>query len=626
MVYLNPNSTQAVFSISVILLIAISCRKVDQNFNATEIQNKGYTELKKQFFNTSAADPEVQKVAEDIEKQDSIFKFLPEFVKKNGIPKWDKVLYKVSKTGSQNNQRSAASNTENRSISTSKGESQALFLIPLQSSTSSDVKSYISAYKHNDSLYTYRLYNRDSLNSVKATTSQTKSNLLNLQAVFGYFEKSINNKDSIDVLTPAKGRLRNVRINLEDSVQKKANTNRNSLDLSTSSTTVESCSMLIIVTTYYEWRDFTYCYEGCGEWLVVAQTTEVLTFCDGSGGGGGCNCGGGTGSGDDSYWWLYGTGYPYYSTGGPSGYLDPHDPNWYPWWTGDGSYTGGSSGFSTTIDYLTSSLGLSWNQSFWLSQNEIRADEINNFIANSTYDALTHEDKQLLAKTHLDKMMFDSDYLDMVNSFSLNNSLAHPWMIELFKELAIEIGFRIVKKYLPGYGDWQSINDAIKNGAQGDWIGMLGEILNIVKKRVPWLAAVDAVIDAFDLGSLANKSWKVFDKLSDLPPSAAKGLIKTVKEKCGDILEKIEIDPSSSQGFGRILYNPNDAPSFFDDLARNITGNFPNSFTPQNGGIGKYFDFQGVKFNFYTIPTTSGAGPTIEIIFPNGFTYKIRFE
>jgi antibiotic biosynthesis monooxygenase (ABM) superfamily enzyme len=70
------------------------CRKYDSILPDT---GQNYEELKSKFFNTnSTADIEIKKLAADIKKQDSIFRFLPDFVRKNGLPKWDKVIYKTS--------------------------------------------------------------------------------------------------------------------------------------------------------------------------------------------------------------------------------------------------------------------------------------------------------------------------------------------------------------------------------------------------------------------------------------------------------------------------------------------------------------------------------------------------
>ncbi len=184
--------------LSTIFLAFSGCRKNDINGINEKVD---YVTLQKQFFNTeNTSDIEVKNLAKDIKRQDSIFRFLPAFIQRNGMPKWDKVLYKT-----QNKNRSGgiaptigdsqvSTFTENSNTNTA---SQGVFFIPLQSTNSNEIKAYITAYKHNDSLYTYRLYNKDSLDEVHANNAQEKSNLLNTEAVFGYFEKAVNNKDSV---------------------------------------------------------------------------------------------------------------------------------------------------------------------------------------------------------------------------------------------------------------------------------------------------------------------------------------------------------------------------------------------------------------------------------------------
>jgi hypothetical protein len=277
----------------------------------------GYAQLKKDFFNTASADPEVQKLAAHIQKQDSMFKFLPEFVKKNGIPRWDKVLYKMS--NSENNR-----SLNNQTARSETGEeNQGLFFIPLQGTSSTEIKSYITAYKHNDSTFTYRLYNRDSLNALAPGSPEIKANLLHTQAVFGYFEKQLNGKDSIAVTAPAHGAIKNVNIAIEEANEQ---VGRSKKQQATNART-SGCYMEMTVTITYEWRDFSYCYEGCGTWVAVDVQVSVAVFCfEDPGGGGGYGGGGGTN------WWSWGTGWPYYN-----GWNDYRDPNWYWWWTGGGN-------------------------------------------------------------------------------------------------------------------------------------------------------------------------------------------------------------------------------------------------------------------------------------------------
>jgi hypothetical protein len=413
-----------------ITLIFLNCRKTDSGFSNQDKQTQDYSQLKKQFFNASAADPEVQKVANDIKKQDSIFKFLPNFVKKNGIPKWDKVLYQVKKgettTASSNGRGSSTARTF------TEDGSQGIFLIPLQSTTSPDIQSYITAYKHNDSLYTYRLYNKDSLSTIHPDSIQAKTNLLNTEAVFGYFEKTINGKDSISVTAPANGQLKNVKIGFDTTVQSGRHGNTRE--------SVLVCDIVMTLTVEYEWRDFVY---GGGDWYAVSATLEINLTCTGDGGGGGCECSSFDPQGAGNYWWMYGTGWPWYTTGGGYNfYLDPNAP-WYPWWT-----SGGASSFSPTVDYLTNTLGLSWDQSYWLSQNPDRANEILYYLQTTS---ATNANQTAVG--HIYKMMIDIEYLSFVQSHAQSSSNGTMWW---------EDNLFLVPYGGISFGDW-AINYIIAN-------------------------------------------------------------------------------------------------------------------------------------------------------------------
>lgn len=306
------------------------------------------------------------------------------------------------------------------------------------------------------------------------------------------------------------------------------------------------------------------------------------------------------------------------------GTTDPNDPTMLMMNPEDRGGGGGSgTTYSSTENYLISTLNLSYTQAQWIVDNPERADEMYNFLNLGTYSELTFEDKRGIAYNHLQNMMSSSDYLLMVQDYSASAAAVHPWMIELFKELAIEIGFKIVKKYAPGYSDWNSIKDAIQNGSQGDWLGMLGEVINIAKKKVPWLAAVDATIDAFDFGTLANKAWKSFNKIQRIPNQAFDGIIKTLKNKCGGILDKIKHDdiiPNSSQGL--INYNPADAENFFREIASHI----PNTTIHPTSSPGVfYFDVSGIRFTFYPISGTTGDASISLKSLTTNWEYKFRF-
>lgn len=334
--------------------LLFGCRKYDSLPTTLGLND---AQLKEQFFNTSTTeDIIIKKLAADIRRQDSIYKFLPAFVKKNGIPRWDKVIYSTNQSASGKQLstygvNAAGSLTKQVQNNTTEG-SQGIFLIPLQAQNTNDIQSYIVTYKHNDSVYSYRLYNRDSLNAIQPQTSDAKNNLLNMQAVFGYFEQTVNNRDEITIASPVKGKIKNVAIAFDAPKNNRANSTQ-SLNGTMASV---SCAMTIAVTISYSLE-----ITVDGNTIYVTETfTSTLTIIIDCTGGGSCNCatpkdniidGAGSTGNSNGNWWDYGTGYPYFpwnpggGIGAGSG-IGPYEPDWSWWWTGGG----GGGGYDPDFD------------------------------------------------------------------------------------------------------------------------------------------------------------------------------------------------------------------------------------------------------------------------------------
>lgn len=342
------------------------CRKYDSLPNTN---SPNYAQLQQQFFNTgTTADIAIKKLAADIRRQDSLFHFLPAFVKKNGIPRWDKVVYSSnhSNSGSQLSTygvNAAGSLTKHSQNSTNEG-SQGIFFIPLQAQNANTIQSYIVAYKHNDSLYTYRLYNRDSLNAIRPKTSIAKNNLLNTQAVFGYFEQTVNNRDGITIESPVSGKIKNVEIAFHAT----RNNHVNSTQSLNGTMASVSCEMSIEVTISYSLE-----VTLDGNTIYITESYSVsLTIIIDCTGGGSCNCAtpkdniidgvGGTGN-TNGNWWDYGTGYPYFpwNPSGISGGSGPYEPDWSWWWTGFGGGGGGATPLQNFVTTLSPSQTYFWN-------------------------------------------------------------------------------------------------------------------------------------------------------------------------------------------------------------------------------------------------------------------------
>lgn len=336
--------------LTTIFLTFSGCRKNDINSINEKVD---YATLEKQFFNTeSTNDVEIKKLAKDIKRQDSIFKFLPAFIQRNGMPKWDKVLYKTkNKKGSVGKTPTIGDSqvstfTENSNTNTA---SQGVFFIPLQSANSNEIKAYITAYKHNDSLYTYRVYNKDSLGEVHATNAQEKSNLLNTEAVFGYFEKAVNNKDSVVIgNNENKTVIKNASLLIKDNSPVKTNSN-NYNEAGGGCEAMFEISITFFQVDYYYGDNYT------GSVYGIEVELNITISCGGGGGGGcGCNTMPEQGTGDPNSgvggtppnygnapnnpggnWWDNGLGGPF----------DPYNPNPnYPTYPGGGGWWNGGGG------------------------------------------------------------------------------------------------------------------------------------------------------------------------------------------------------------------------------------------------------------------------------------------
>lgn len=321
MTHLNGHITKTTLYIFTALLLFIGCRKSDRQISDPQKENKDYTELKAQFFNSSSADPEVQKVASDIKMQDSIFKFLPEFVKKNGIPKWDKVLYKVAVSGNQK----ASSNNLNqaRSSTSNENQSQGVFFIPLQSQNNGKIQSYITAYKHGDSTYTYKLFNKDSL-SRDNPGAGTKNAVINSLGVLAYFEKTINNQSTSQYKLSASETVEFKNPNI--TIGEPSSSGRSGRYSGNSARATSDCFFSLTVTeTYTEINVFVngqlvYRYESYEVSVVLEISGDCSSGGTDTGSSGWYNSG--TGYNGDPYWnnYYYGWLYPWWTSGGTGGY------------------------------------------------------------------------------------------------------------------------------------------------------------------------------------------------------------------------------------------------------------------------------------------------------------------
>ncbi|MBL0883846.1 MAG: hypothetical protein IBJ16_10965 [Chitinophagaceae bacterium] len=271
------------------------------------------------YNNTDQLNPTLTALVNSFKTQPVFSSQLAAFIEKNGVPVWDKTIYSLG--GEANTGSAEVKSNGIGTFSTTGGvsdTSKGLFLIPLKSQKTGDVQSYITAYKHNDSNYSYRLYNKDSLDRIRPVKDTVKSLLTATEAIFAVFEKSINNKDSINISGTT---IRNASLKFGKS---QASNNKKSNWNNVKSNTI--CITTITITIYYEEVMFSYPY---GPPVYRVSSIEVSTSVSCFGpeevqemqpdmGGGGGN------------WWEYGTGWPWNIAFGDTQGDDP----WAFWWTG----------------------------------------------------------------------------------------------------------------------------------------------------------------------------------------------------------------------------------------------------------------------------------------------------
>jgi hypothetical protein len=422
-------------------IFLVSCSKTDNDVYVLPEQD--YTAVKQRFYNMNDnVDIEVLKIVNDIRKHDSVMRFLPSFVAKHGYPVWDKVMFAVidgnnQRTSEQGNVTTNSTNSRTGSTTSSQG----VFFIPMENETNTAVKSYITVYKHNDTLYNYRLYDRNDLNTLTPTNDSTKKKLLATQAVFGHFEKQLYNRDSISINAPSSTVIKKAKLRFGTQ-----NANIGGRDVNPQPCVKHVIMFLVVdnVNVGFIIVDVP-CPDGGGSGGNGSYSWGG-TYCwncspGGTNGGnnGGTTNGGGNGG---TNWTNLGTGG--YGWGGAN-WGDPGGSSYTGGSGGSGNGNGGSSnqGFSSgywwtgysslSYDYLipqlTVQLSLIPVQSYWLELNMPRAIEISNYLQTSL-----DPDKDQKAKKHLERMMVEPQYATFLENYSQQTNYSGKiwWQDEVF--------------------------------------------------------------------------------------------------------------------------------------------------------------------------------------------------
>ncbi len=589
--------------------------------------------LVNRFLHESPSTSEkARQIIADIKKTEAKHPFLAEYARRYGFPEWEYMFGTSISPGNRQAQKGIDfSNQVVVNSSSTANKSSGFYFIPLQDSITKRVKAYIYCQQYNDSTFTYTTYDVEKIVASTPPNDTAKVNKHITLAVASYFEKQINGKEITNEFK--NGIYKNVRIK-EVTGQ---STSQNAIGLQggieSNAHPVSSCYHVnIYVIEFSGWPIFLVFKTPCLPEVVVVANPNPSSGGSSNGGSffsgimtppsftppslGGGGTGGGSGSGY--------TPPPY------SSYTPP--PNWFDWnflfqnpnyWSvADPSMLPIGTIYTPELLHLITTLGLNQAQTEWLSLNPLRVSEINNAL-NRTYNNIPINDLIGFLNLHINRLMYDSEYLNIVDGYSESITSSNPIITSIIKELLLEIGIRAGKKFLGNMTGFSDIEDAMRNASHGDYLEAVLDVIHLLAKKVPWVNALSIAKELYDLKKAAEKVWAVVEKIKRLPDDALKGLMKTLKDKTGGILEKIEIDANSTKEFGKIKYDPNDAENFFRDFANNV-GVGVNA----TSGSALYFDVAGIRIEYYPQSSPiSGGHPTLRIrSLSTNWEYKFRFE
>ena len=232
-------------------------------------------------------------------------------------------------------------------------------------------------------------------------------------------------------------------------------------------------------------------------------------------------------------------------------------------------------------------------------------------------DLLLEAKKEAL-EIYLD--LYDSD--EIFRSFIDLDFAAFPSFLWPFiRDIGIEVAIELIKKYAPG-SEIEDAIEAIGNLGQGDVLGFFAEVIDILKKRFPAIAAINLTVDGVVLGSKAGKAWKAIARMRDFPNSVIEKFLQTIKSQTGGVLGRL----SFKKGTGAILNDVADPIEFWDELISLFPDANPVNLPP-NSFFDEAFDIfgGGIQFRIKVGGGTMANDEfTIEIQ-KGASVFKIRF-
>jgi hypothetical protein len=420
-------STLVFVIFSLALTTLFSCKKI-KDVEVAPPQN----DLVEKFFKIPEdASDELKKLITTIKKQDDKHHFVNQLAGKYGFPRWDKSIANVPIRNIPNSLNTR--NTNNDSLQ--------VFLIPFRAADSS-VSSYLACARNGDE-FTYRYYKKDRLSTLYSYNDTINSLREGLLSVFGYFEKRINNKDSVYFGGTNWKKIRDVTISF------------NGIPATGRSLVNDPITLLTVCYTKSSGtgpqQRGLIVFPNCITVGVYGSMLDLgFTSSDGySFGGAGSSSGGGGSTGSNTF---------------PDGFVCPQSE----WWCESGNfrfingilytpyaYPGIDSGFPwlwwENSTWIYNNLGVEFNQAtlFWLMENITRTVEIKNYITTSTSPSLSQ--RQGIVTQHVNLMMSNPDYLSYVVSHVSNTNPIVWWEDDIWINNPANFNLDLVQLNNPNY-------------------------------------------------------------------------------------------------------------------------------------------------------------------------------
>jgi hypothetical protein len=260
---------------------------------------------------------------------------------------------------------------------------------------------------------------------------------------------------------------------------------------------------------------------------------------------------------------------------------------------------------------LDQKISLTKAQFQWLFDHKTFINQHLDYLSNNNSHSL--EVKKEAIKVNLHFLTTDPEYAALTTSMA-----SWPgWAWEIFAEVMVEVGARIVKKQL-GLDIGDDVKDAIKTCAGGEVLECIGNVIDVLRRFFPALKFIDLGLDTIEFGGKAKDVWKAIDKITDFGEDFSLKVTSLIKSKTGGLLDSVKY---KNQNTGIELTGIGDPNSFwnsFKAMFPDITGPHPNPIETYKV-LGNTIEIQ-----YYATSGTTG-GPTIKASI-NGYVIKFRLQ